>query len=182
MIISGENPEAVTDVVGKFRSDLVKLYESDDLVGVEVGAAAKNVIGIVAGILDGAGLTSLKGALMARGVYEVSRLIQALGGQQLTAYGISHIGDYEATLFSQNSNNRRYGEKFMRAKIDKTKFEPDYLAEGVATCKAMKLLAEKHNVDMPITNICYDVLHKGKDPYEALKELFMRDNMKEFRG
>ena len=176
MVVSGENPRAVNDVVTKFKSDLVKLYESTDLIGCEIGAAAKNVLGITAGILDGAGLSSLKGALMARGVYEVSRLIVAMGGQQLTAYGISHIGDFEATLFSQNSNNRRYGENLMK------KVKSTYLAEGVATAKALKLLAAKYNVEMPISEVCYKVVHEGKDPLEGLKELFLRDNLKEFRG
>lgn len=177
MIIGGSCEETVADVATKFRSNLIRLYQSDDIIGCEIGAAAKNVHGILAGILDGSGLSSLKGALMARGVYEVSLLISTMGGQKLTAYGISHIGDFEATLFSKNSNNRKFGEEFV--KNPGKKFE--YLAEGVATCKAIKVLADKYNVEMPLCNFCYQTLHKGKDLTEGLKEFFDRDNAKEFR-
>jgi glycerol-3-phosphate dehydrogenase (NAD(P)+) len=175
MVLDGKNKEVVKEIVKKFRSPLLRLYQGDDLIGAEIGAAAKNVLGIVAGILDGAGLSSLKGALMARGIYEVSRLIVALGGKQMTAYGISHLGDFEATLFSKNSHNRLYGEKFFaHQKID-------CLAEGVATCKALHLLAAKNHVDMPICRACYEMLYEGKDPTVCLKELFERENADEFR-
>jgi glycerol-3-phosphate dehydrogenase (NAD(P)+) len=176
MIVDGTSREAVRKIINSFESDLIKLYEGDDLIGVEVGAAAKNVMGIMAGLLDGAGLTSLKGALMARGVYEVSRLIVAMGGRQLTAYGISHIGDYEATLFSSNSHNRKFGESFMKGS------NCTELSEGVATAKALRLLAKKYHVDMPISDVCYRILHGGEDPMTCLRELFARTNKREFRG
>jgi len=175
MVIDGDDPGVVEDVASKFKSKLIRLYQGDDLIGVEIGAAAKNVMGITAGLLDGAGLSSLKGALMARGVYEVAKLIVAMGGKQLTAYGMSHIGDFEATLFSQNSNNRRYGEMLYKGE------KSEYLAEGVATSKALHLLAQKHGVEMPISELCYRILHEDKCPDEGLKELFMREHSKEFR-
>ena len=112
MVVDSEDKAVINDVVTKFSSDLIRLYLGDDIIGTEIGAAAKNVIGIAAGMLDGAGLSSLKGALMARGAREVSRLINAMGGNELSAYGLSHLGDYEATLFSQHSQNRMFGEKF----------------------------------------------------------------------
>lgn len=175
MIIAGSDAESVSDVAGKFKSKLIRLYEGEDLLGVEIGAAAKNVIGIMAGLLDGAGRTSLKGALMARGVYEVSHLIVAMGGDQLTAYGISHLGDYEATLFSKNSHNRMYGECLYKGE------KMDSLAEGVATSKAIQLLAKKYNVEMPICRLCYEILYEGKSPDEGFFELFERNYAKEFR-
>ena len=112
-----------------FSSDLIRLYKGHDLVGTELGAAAKNVIGIAAGMLDGRGLSSMKGALMARGAREVARLIHAMGGSELSAYGLCHLGDYEATLFSVHSHNRRFGESFIRGQA----FHE--LAEGVPTAK-----------------------------------------------
>ena len=126
MVVDSEDKDVINDVVTKFSSDLIRLYLGDDIIGTEIGAAAKNVIGIAAGMLDGAGLSSLKGALMARGAREVSRLIKAMGGNELSAYGLSHLGDYEATLFSLHSQNRMFGEKFI------TKQPYSKLAEGAA--------------------------------------------------
>ena len=194
MVIDGTDRAAVADVIAKFKSKLIRLYEGDDIIGVEIGAAAKNVLGITAGMLDGAGLTSLKGALMARGVYEVANLIVAMGGSKMTAYGISHLGDFEATLFSQNSHNRAYGENLYkerkRAKASNSPSQGEGvarsagvvgLAEGIATAKALKLLAKRYNVDMPICDICYRVLYENMDPDKALAELFARGTKKEFR-
>jgi glycerol-3-phosphate dehydrogenase (NAD(P)+) len=107
-------------------------------------------MGIVAGVLDGSGYSSLKGPLMARGAFEVSRLIKAMGGKEQSAYGLAHLGDYETTLFSPYSHNRMYGEMLAKG----TKF--DKLAEGVMTAKAMKKLGEKYDVELPITNAVYE--------------------------
>jgi len=175
MLIDGQDEKAVEDVIARFKSSLIRLYKGEDLLGAEVGAAAKNVIGIVAGILDGANLTSLKGALMARGIYEVAKLIVAMGGKQMTAYGISHLGDFQATLFSECSHNRRYGEKFIKGEHE------EHLAEGVATSKALNFLAKKHNVDMPICRSCYEILHEGRTLQDCFREIFERENIREFR-
>ncbi|MDR0461871.1 MAG: glycerol-3-phosphate dehydrogenase [Christensenellaceae bacterium] len=175
MLIDSRDPEITHDIIEKFKSKLIRFYHGDDLVGAEIGAAAKNVIGIIAGILDGANLTSLKGALMARGIYEVARLIVAMGGKTLTAYGISHLGDFQATLFSENSHNRSYGEKLYKGERE------EHLAEGVATSKALELLAKKYKVEMPICHLCYQICYEGKDVDQGFHELFERDNVKEFR-
>ena len=125
-------------------------------------------------MLDGAKLSSLKGALMARGAREVSRLINAMGGNELSAYGLSHLGDYEATLFSLHSQNRMFGEKFI------TKQPYSKLAEGAATVKALMKLSKEYNVEMPISKLVYDVLYNNVDSQEALNELFNRDVKVEF--
>ena len=144
------------------------------LIGSKIGRAAKNVIGIAAGMLDGLNYTSLKGALMARGTREIARLIKALGGNEMSAYGLCHLGDYEATLFSKWSHNRMYGESF--AKGDRfTK-----LAEGVMTSKALYKLGQEYGVDLPIVESVYKVLFDGTDIKEALGTLFMRSVKKEF--
>lgn len=174
MVIDSKDKEITARIVRDFNTQLMRLYIGEDIIGAEVGAAAKNVIGIAAGMLDGMGYTSLKGALMARGAREVSRLIKAMGGNELTAYGLSHLGDYEATLFSPYSNNRRYGEAYV------TKEAFDKLAEGVYTADAMLLLAKRYDVDLPITKGVKDILHMGKDPKDVMKELFIRAVKTEF--
>jgi glycerol-3-phosphate dehydrogenase (NAD(P)+) len=161
-------------LVDEFSSKLIRFYYGNDLLGNEVGAAAKNVIGIAAGMLDGHGLSSLKGALMARGAREVARLIKAMGGSELSAYGLCHLGDYETTLFSEYSNNRKFGENYVK-KIPFVK-----LAEGVSTAKALKLLGERYNVDLPITNAVYSILYDNKEPMQVFLSLFGRSARKEF--
>ncbi len=174
MVIDSSDKEVTKKVVEIFSKDLIRLYIGDDIIGTEIGAAAKNVIGIAAGLLDGANLSSLKGALMARGAREVARLIVAMGGNELSAYGLSHLGDYEATLFSQHSQNRMFGESIIR-QTGYTK-----LAEGASTVKALINLANKHSVQMPISMAVYDVVYNKKDSKEVLNNLFKRDIKEEF--
>lgn len=174
MVIDSNNREVKEKLVNEFTSELIRFYLGTDLIGSEIGAAAKNVIGIAAGMLDGLGYTSLKGALMARGTREIARLIKALGGNEMSAYGLCHLGDYEATLFSKWSHNRMYGEDIIKG----VKFQK--LAEGVMTSKALLKLGNEHNVDLPIVQSVYDVLFENTDPKEALGKLFMRSVKKEF--
>ena len=174
MIIDSYNSNLSLSLVKSFKSDLIRFYQGSDIIGSEIGAAAKNVMGIAAGLLDGMNYASLKGGLMARGTYEVSKLIKACGGKELSAYGLCHLGDYEATLFSQYSHNRMFGEMFARGESFSK------LAEGVATSSAMLKLAEKVGVELPITKTVYDVIHGNIDKNQAIKQLFARDNIKEF--
>ena len=174
MVIDSYSKDLTVYLADNFRSDLIRFYYGDDIIGSEVGAAAKNVLGIAAGMLDGGGYETLKGPLMTRGAREVSRLIKLMGGNELSAYGLCHLGDYETTLFSPFSHNRIFGEKFVR-KEDYTK-----LAEGVSTTKAMKCLGEKYGEELPITNALYDILYNGKEPMEVLLKLFARSTRQEF--
>ncbi|MBQ8350654.1 MAG: glycerol-3-phosphate dehydrogenase [Clostridia bacterium] len=174
MLIDGYNRDLVCHLVDRLKSNLIRFYYGDDIIGSEIGAAAKNVMGIVAGVLDGSGLSSLKGPLMARGAREVARLIAAMGGNELSAYGLCHLGDYETTLFSPYSNNRRFGEALAKGE----RF--DKLAEGVYTARAMKLLGERYGVDLPITNAAYRVLYEAGDPLQELSGLFERKTVQEF--
>jgi glycerol-3-phosphate dehydrogenase (NAD(P)+) len=174
MVIDSDNAYLKHKLVKAFNSELIRFYIGTDLIGSEIGAAAKNVIGIAAGMLDGAGFTSLKGALMARGTREIARLIKAAGGNELSAYGLCHLGDYEATLFSQWSHNRRYGEDFIKG----VKFEK--LAEGVMTSKALCRLADRLGVDLPITRTVYNILFENADHNIALSALFLRSIKEEF--
>lgn len=174
MVIDSDNQEVKEKLVHSFSSELIRFYFGQDLIGTEVGAAAKNVVGIAAGMLDGMGYTSLKGALMARGTREISRLIKAMGGNEMSAYGLCHLGDYEATLFSKFSHNRRFGEML----INGEKF--DKLAEGVSTTRALVKLSQKYNVDLPIVNAVNQVITYNQDPKETLSSLFLRSIKDEF--
>ena len=174
MVIDSDNEELKAKLVHAFNSELIRFYLGTDLIGSEIGAAAKNVIGIAAGMLDGAGCTSIKGALMARGTREVARLIKAAGGNELSAYGLCHLGDYEATLFSPWSHNRRYGERYIKGE----KF--DKLAEGVMTSKAMVRLGDQLGVDLPITSAVYRILFESSDAKDELSALFTRSIKEEF--
>ena len=174
MVIDGYDETLVTSLADAFKSPLIRFYYGEDIIGSEIGAAAKNVMGIAAGILDGGGYVTLKGPLMARGAREVARLIAALGGNELSAYGLCHLGDYETTLFSPYSNNRRYGESLYRGEAF------GKLAEGVSTAKAMILLAEKHNVELPITRTVYNIIYEHADPLGELLNLFARKLKHEF--
>ncbi len=174
MVIDSDNDEYKNYLISQFSSELIRFYYGKDLIGNEIGAAAKNVIGIAAGMLDGKGLSSLKGPLMARGTREIARLIAALGGNELSAYGLCHLGDYEATLFSKFSHNRMYGEMYAKGE------QYTSLAEGYYTVKAILKLAEKYNVDLPICSAVYDVLYNGKNTDSVLQNLFTRSLKNEF--
>lgn len=174
MVIDSRREDVKRRLVQSFSSDLIRFYYGDDLIGNEVGAAAKNVVGIAAGFLDGKGLSSLKGALMSRGTREVARLIQAMGGSQLSAYGLCHLGDYEATVFSRYSHNRQFGESFVRGH--------DYhqLAEGYYTVKALMLLGRRYGVELPICKAVHDILYEQAAPRDVLADLLRRGLTEEF--
>lgn len=174
MVIDSAYENVKKKLVEEFSGELIRFYYGNDLIGNEIGAAAKNVVGIAAGMLDGMGLSSLKGALMSRGTREVARLIRAMGGNELSAYGLCHLGDYEATVFSQYSHNRRFGEMYVKGE----KF--DKLAEGYYTVKAMMDLKEKYHVELPICEAVYKGLYEGADAQEAIHGLFDRSLKQEF--
>lgn len=174
MVIDSRREDVKRRLVQSFSSDLIRFYYGDDLIGNEVGAAAKNVVGIAAGFLDGKGLSSLKGALMSRGTREVARLIRAMGGNELSAYGLCHLGDYEATVFSPYSHNRQFGECFVQGK------PYTQLAEGYYTVKAMVQLGQEYGVELPICQSVYHILYENGDLHEAIRMLMGRDLKGEF--
>ena len=174
MVIDSDRERTKDFLIKAFSGDLIRFYYGNDLIGNELGAATKNVIGIAAGMLDGCGLTSLKGALMSRGTREVARLILAMGGNELSAYGLCHLGDYEATVFSSHSHNRKFGECFVKGE------EYTSLAEGYYTAKAIIELAKDKGVEMPICNVVYTILYENRDAKEAIGSLFDRSLKEEF--
>ncbi|MDR2654862.1 MAG: glycerol-3-phosphate dehydrogenase [Oscillospiraceae bacterium] len=174
MVVDSDSESYKQEMCKLFNTSLIRIYKGNDLIGNETGAAAKNVIGIAAGFLDALGLGQLKGALMARGCYEIGKIIKALGGRFISAYGLAHLGDYEATLFSPHSRNRRFGENFVRGR------EGDFYAEGVETCRALYEISQKRGIDAPIVENVYRAIFGGEDPETLIYRLLYRDVKHEF--
>jgi len=173
-VIDSDEPETKRHVIEMMQSDLIRFYYGSDLIGNQIGAALKNVIGLAAGILDGLEWYGLKGALMARAPVEVGRFIAHFGGNPKTAYGLAHLGDYEATLFSKHSHNRTFGEKFAKGE------DFGKLAEGVPTLQAVKTIADKEHLDMPICQALYKVIYEKADIKSSIKSMYDRDLKQEF--
>ncbi|MBQ2764447.1 MAG: helix-turn-helix domain-containing protein [Firmicutes bacterium] len=174
MVIDSNDEDAKKELIKNFSSDLIRFYYGTDLLGNEIGAAAKNVVGIAAGMLEGAGKSSLKGALMARGTKEISNLIVAMGGKASSAYGLCHLGDYEATLFSAHSQNLAFGKSVVQG----TAYHK--LAEGFYTVKALCNLGKAYGVELPICQAIYQVLYEHEHPEHILQMLFTRSLKTEF--
>lgn len=174
MVIDSEDAKTKELLVKELSGKLIRFYYGTDIIGNEIGAAAKNVIGIAAGMLDGLGLSSLKGALMARAPREISRLVGAMGGNPVSVYGLCHLGDYEATVFSKYSHNRQYGECLITGE------ECSGLAEGYFTVKALIELSKNHSVELPICEAVYNVIYNSASPTEEMEKLFSRSIKAEF--
>jgi len=160
-----------------FMTGYLRVYTNTDLVGVELGVSLKNVIAIAAGICDGLGYgDNTKGALITRGLAEITRLGVAMGGRPQTFAGLSGMGDLVTTCISRHSRNRYVGERIAAGKtLDEILDEMVMVAEGVRTTKSAVALAKGHEVEMPITEQMNSVLFEHKDPREAIAELMMRE-------
>ena len=164
-----------------FSTSYFRVYTNNDIIGVELGGAVKNVIVIAGGICDGMGLgANTKAALLTRGLAEIKRLGLKMGAQEETFSGLSGIGDLITTAFSKYSRNRHVGEELGRGKsLDNILKEMVMVAEGVKTTDSVMRLAKKLNVDMPITTEIYNVLFKGKKPEHGVYDLMTRELKKE---
>ncbi|MFI5144839.1 MAG: NAD(P)H-dependent glycerol-3-phosphate dehydrogenase [Ignavibacteria bacterium] len=160
-----------------FSNKFFRVYRTNDVKGVELGAALKNVIAIAAGISDGAGFgDNTKAAIMTRGSREIMRLGLKLGAAEKTFFGLSGIGDLIVTCESKLSRNRFVGEEIGKGrKLKDVLGEMKMVAEGVATTKSTHELAKKLHVELPITEQVYKVLFTGKDPHKATEMLMTRD-------
>ena len=153
-----------------------RVYTSDDVIGVELGGALKNVISIAGGIVDGLGFgDNTKAALLTRGIVEMSRLGEALGGQRQTFFGLSGIGDLITSCCSKHGRNRAVGERLGRGeKLEHVLQGMQQVAEGVKTSVAVKRLSEQRGVEMPICDEVHKVLFQDKDPGRAVRDLMTR--------
>ncbi|WP_406070818.1 NAD(P)-dependent glycerol-3-phosphate dehydrogenase [Streptomyces sp. NBC_01020] len=158
-------------------------YTNTDVVGCELGGAVKNVIGLAVGIADGMGLgDNAKGSLITRGLAETTRLGLAMGADPLTFSGLAGLGDLVATCSSPLSRNHTFGTNLGRGMtLQETIEATSQTAEGVKSCESVADLARRHGVEMPITETVVDIVHNGKAPVVALKELMSRSAKAERR-
>ena len=165
-----------------FMNERFRIYTHDDVVGVELGGALKNVIAIAAGACDGLGLgDNTKAALCTRGLAEITRLGVALGARRDTFFGLSGVGDLIVTAFSRHSRNRGFGERLGRGETaEQIAASMQMVAEGVKTAKAARQLAEDHGVDVPITREVCAIIYEGKPPRQAVHDLMTREAKPEF--
>ena len=170
-------------VQGLLSGPTFRVYTGRDVVGVELGAAVKQIIAVAAGICDGLGLgDNAKAALMTRGMVEIARLGVALGAQRKTFAGLSGIGDLITTCISRHSRNRAVGEAVGRGRsLNDVLGEMEMVAEGVDATRAVRGLARKLGVEMPITEQVYQVLFRGKEPLRAVTDLMLRQAKPEHR-
>lgn len=181
-VVSASRDKIVAEYVQDlFMTPKFRVYTNPDLIGVELGAALKNVIALGAGISDGLNYgDNTKAALMTRGMFEMARLGEAVGGKSSTFSGLSGMGDLIVTCTSMHSRNRRAGILIGQGKnIDEVVKEIGMVVEGIKTTKSVFQLAQNHNISMPITREIYNVLYEGKDVKESLKDLMIRDKKHE---
>jgi len=181
IVATSRNMDCAKQVQDLFMTEDFRVYTNDDVVGVEIGGAVKNIIALASGIIDGLGYgDNTKAALMTRGMKEISRIGIALGGREETFYGLTGMGDLIVTCTSMHSRNRRAGILIGKGKtMDETLEEVGMVVEGVKACKAFYKLKEKINVSIPITDALYKVLFLGKDAKESIVELMTRDKKNE---
>jgi glycerol-3-phosphate dehydrogenase (NAD(P)+) len=156
-------------------------YTNTDIIGCELGGAVKNVIALAVGMADGMGFgDNTKASLITRGLAETARLGTALGADPLTFSGLAGLGDLVATCMSPLSRNRTFGEKLGRGQtVEEILAQQQQTAEGVKSCRSILALAQKHDVDMPITDHVVRLCHEGMTPVEMVKSVMRRDTKSE---
>jgi glycerol-3-phosphate dehydrogenase (NAD(P)+) len=182
VVIAAQNAEVTQRVMRAFHAPFLRLYSSEDVIGVECGGALKNVVAIAAGAVDGMGFgNNTRAALMTRGVAEVARLSLARGGQALTLAGLAGMGDLVLTCTGELSRNRTVGVELAKGRtLHDVLSTLGHVAEGVRTTKSAYDLSVKLGVDMPITRETYAVLYDGKPVKKAVEDLMARELTAEF--
>lgn len=177
VVVASHNANTVKRVQDVFMNDFFRVYGSQDVIGLEMGGAVKNVIALAAGISDGLGFgDNSKAALMTRGMAEISRLGVAMGANVATFNGLSGIGDLIVTCTSKHSRNRLCGYLIGKgATLEEALAEVKMVVEGVYSAKAVLHMAKKYNIEMPIIEQINEVLFKNKKPIDAVTELMTRD-------
>ena len=184
VVAASNDAGAATLVQDAFSTERFRVYTNDDVVGVEIGAALKNVVAIAAGICDGLGFgDSTKGALLTRGLVEIARLGEALGARPDTFSGLAGMGDLIATAMSRHSRNRRLGEAIGKGmKVEEALAATKMVVEGVGTAHVAVDLARRHGVELPIAEQVRAILYDGKSAKAAIRELLTRDLKSEPRS
>ena len=176
IVASSQNVDLTKEVQSVLMSERLRVYTSDDIIGVELGGALKNIIAIAAGISDSLGFgTNTKAAILTRGLAEITRLGVAMGARRETFAGLSGIGDLVTTCISPHSRNRWFGEMLGKGKKAKDiEKETEMVVEGVTTTKSAYELSGTYGVDMPITREIYNVIYKDKLLKDVVKDLMLR--------
>lgn len=181
VVTSSRDMKYAKDVQDLFMTNSFRVYTNEDLVGVEIGGAVKNIIALAAGVCDGIGYgDNSKAALMTRGMAEIVRIGMKLGGKPETFLGLTGMGDLIVTCTSKHSRNRRAGFLLGSGKtVEEATEEVGMIVEGIKACKAFYELKEKLGVEMPITDVSYKVLFESKDPSKAVVDLMEREKKDE---
>ncbi|MFP5348566.1 MAG: NAD(P)H-dependent glycerol-3-phosphate dehydrogenase [Gammaproteobacteria bacterium] len=181
LCVASDTPEAAEAIAAWLRSERVRVYTSDDVAGVQLGGAIKNVIAIAAGISDGLGFgANARAALITRGLAELTRLGVALGGRRETFMGLAGVGDLVLTCTDNASRNRRVGLGLGQGRaLNEVLAEIGQEAEGVATARELYQLAQRLNVEMPITEQVYRVLYDQRPAQAAVEALLKREPRQE---
>lgn len=176
VVLVGPSATGTKELQKQLSTDYFRIYEGDDIVGVELGAAIKNVMAIGCGISDGLGFgNNAKGALITRGVVEMQRMGMKMGAKARTFWGLSGFGDLITTAFSEESRNHTLGKKIGKGKtLDQAVKEMVMVAEGAPTTKAIKKLCDQHGIDMPICEAVYTILYQNAAPSKAIQDLMSR--------
>lgn len=181
VVVASRSRDAAMKVQDWLMNPDFRVYVNDDVIGVELGGALKNIIAVASGIADGVGVgDNAKAALMTRGITEIARLGVAMGGHQETFAGLSGIGDLIVTCTSMHSRNRRFGILVGQGvPVQQALEQVGMVVEGYSCTKVAYQLAQKMGVDMPITTQTYQVLYEGKSVTEAVRNLMGRPKKNE---
>ena len=163
------------------NTESFRLYLNEDIIGVQIGGAVKNVIAIATGASDGLGLgNNARAGLITRGLYEMTRVAKVFGGKPETLYGLSGMGDLVLTATGDLSRNRTFGKLLGKGlSVEKALQEVGQVVEGIKTVKALRKIMEKENIELPISDVVYRVVYENLSPVEAVKILMNRQPKKE---
>ena len=181
LVIASKHQNILKMVQDAFMSEKMRIYTSNDVKGVELGGALKNIIAFCSGAAAGIGLGDNSfAALITRGLKEIVRLGVELGGKEETFYGLSGLGDLIVTCLSEHSRNRKAGYLIGQGKsLEETKKEVGMVIESIDNIDVAYELGKLHNIEMPIVETVYRVLYESLDPQEAVKDLMTRDKKME---
>lgn len=182
VVVTSKQMEYAMIVQDVFMTNKFRVYTNEDIIGVEIGGAVKNIIALAAGISDGIGYgDNAKAALMTRGMNEIIKIGTRLGGRIETFYGLTGMGDLIVTCTSMHSRNRKAGILIGKGvPMEKACNDIGMVVEGIKAIRAFYELKEKEKVSMPITDVLYKVLFEGKDPKYGVYELMSRNKKSEF--
>ncbi|RUL89800.1 NAD(P)-dependent glycerol-3-phosphate dehydrogenase [Tautonia sociabilis] len=182
VVVAGESPELNVLIRDELTTGRFRVYSNPDAVGVELGGALKNVIGVAAGICDGLGFgDNAKAGLLTRGLAEMTRFGTALGASPATFLGLAGVGDLITTCFSPFGRNRALGDRIGRGEtLEQIEASTPKVAEGVPTCRGVDAMARQLGIEMPITAALREILFESKPPLEAVSELMERQTKDEW--